>query len=266
VNHRMDRGLYERVLDDLGSIGYAGVVRFARYSEPMADDHIYELVAAARKRLPRATIDIVSNGDYLKPDSLSRLREAGLSVLRISVYVREGVRWSPEEARYEIGRLGRRLGIAPQLQPSMATSVYGAFPFPGLPIEVYSHDFDRTGYDRGQLLPQLVDRGYSRQSPCSLVFTNFTIDWDGKVMPCCNLRSDDPQHVPYVLGDLSASGVSIFDVYADEAATGWRRSLASVGVKDDPCRTCKQKTVEGEALIRLQKRIHRRLDGIGVAL
>ncbi len=80
------------------------------------------------------------------------------------------------------------------------------------------------------------------------------------------LQPDHPKHVPYLLGNLSAPGASIFDAYADEAATAWRRSLASVGAKDDPCRTCRQKTVEGEALIRLGERIQRRLDRIEVAL
>ena len=63
VTSTLDRALYERVLQDLGSIDYSHVLRFARYSEPMAHEHIYEMVATARSYLPKAEIDIVTNGD-----------------------------------------------------------------------------------------------------------------------------------------------------------------------------------------------------------
>jgi len=55
VKTHLDHGVYETVLDDLASIDYDQVLRFARYSEPMAHDHIFEMVALARRRLPRAS-------------------------------------------------------------------------------------------------------------------------------------------------------------------------------------------------------------------
>lgn len=74
----------------------------------MAHEHTYEMIAQARRRLLRTTIDIVTNGDFLNPTSLARLREAGLSILRINVYMRRGVAWSVEAAaREELQRLGR---------------------------------------------------------------------------------------------------------------------------------------------------------------
>lgn len=266
VKTMIDRTLYEAVLDGLASIDYDHVLRFARYSEPMAHDHIYELVALARRRLPRAEIDIVTNGDYLKPEWLNRLREAGLSVLRISVYMRRGVAWSVEAARDEIQRLGRRIGIDPNWTDSTATTVGAEFPYRGMTIVAFSHDFDEIGYDRGGLLPQLTERGWVRRSPCFLVFSNFTVDFNGKVMPCCNLRSDHPRHEALVMGDLAGGRQSIFDVYASRIATEWRRSLATVGEKADPCATCKQKALDGPALDELGRTVDARLRTIGVSL
>jgi radical SAM protein with 4Fe4S-binding SPASM domain len=265
VKTRLDRALYERVLRDLQAIEYAGVLRFARYSEPLADAHIYEMLAMARRALPRATIDLISNGDFLTPERLTTLREAGLSVLRVSVYLRKGMRWSAEAARDEIERLGRRVGIAPRWSAATDASVGAVFPDDGLEIVAFSHDFDAIGYDRGQLLGDLTDEAYVRRSPCFMVFSNFTVDFDGKVMPCCNLRGDHPAHAPYVVGDLSAAGVSIFDVYANRVFTEWRRSLAGVGDKADPCRTCKQKTLDGAELERLQRSLAPRLRRAGLS-
>jgi len=263
VKTTLDRGLYESILDDLASIGYDRVLRFARYSEPMAHEHIYDLVALARQRLPGATIDIVTNGDYLNPRAVARLREVGLSVLRVSVYMRRGVGWSVEAAHDEITRLGRRIQLAPTWDAPTATTVGASFPTPGLPIVAFSHNFDETGYDRGQLIEQLVPRDWVRRSPCFLVFSNFTVDFNGTVMPCCNLRSDHPKHKAFAVGDLARRS-SIFDVYASAEFTAWRRSLVTVGDKADPCRTCRQKALEGPALERLGRAVDARLRGIGV--
>src|SRR5712692_8421850 len=237
VKTTLDRGLYESILDDL--------------------------VALARRRLPGATIDIVTNGDYLNPRAVARLREAGLSMLRVSVYMRRGVSWSVEAARDEITRLGQRLRLTPVWDASTATTVGASFPTPGLPIVAFSHNFDETGYDRGQLIEQLVPRDWVRRSPCFLVFSNFTVDFNGTVMPCCNLRSDHPKHAAFAVGDLARRS-SIFDVYASAEFTAWRRSLVTVGDKADPCRTCRQKALEGPALERLGRAVDARLHEIGV--
>ena len=38
------------------------------------------------------------------------------------------------------------------------------------------------------------------------------MDYTGKVMPCCNLRSDFPEHRDFIVGDLSDGSSSIFDI------------------------------------------------------
>jgi hypothetical protein len=264
VTQHLDGTLYEAMLDDLASIDYDRILRLARYSEPMAHDHIYDMVALARRRLPKAVIDIVTNGDYLTPAALARLVESGLTILRISVYMRRGVAWSPDAALAEIGRVGKRIGLEPRWTDGTASSVGATFTYPGLTIIGFSHNFDEVGYDRGQLLSQLVDHAYVRRSPCFLVFSNFTVDFNGKVMPCCNLRSDHPEHAGFVVGDLATSRASIFDVYAGPELTAWRRSLAGVGDKAAPCATCKQKTLEGPALAQLAARLAPRLRALGI--
>ena len=216
---RLDAGLFNRILGELHEIDYDGVVRFARYSEPMADDHIYDLVREKRRRLPKTVIDIVTNGDYLTPGALEKLRDDGLSILRISVYLPERTPWSSDAATEELARIGKRI----------------------------------------ESVGNLIDRDYVRHSPCPLVFSNFTLDFDGKLMPCCNLRGDHPGHSDFVLDDLSRGTVSIFDTYSNASWTGWRRSVAGVGAKDFPCRTCKQRALDGPPLESLERVVTERL-------
>ena len=70
-----------------------------------------------------------------------------------------------------------------------------------------------------------------------LVFTNVYIDHDGSVVPCCNIRSDEPTHRPYVVDKLTMEN-SIFEAYANSALAEWRRSLFAYGDKQNPCSTC----------------------------
>lgn len=96
------------ILSDLRSIDYDQVLRFARYSEPMAHDHIYDMVTLARRYLPKATIDIMTNGDYLSPDALVRLRAAGSRVAHQCIYA-EGC---PVEWRRGLATVGERRTLA----------------------------------------------------------------------------------------------------------------------------------------------------------
>jgi hypothetical protein len=54
----LDSELYRRILQDFASIDYAGVLRFARYSDPMAKEAIFALISQALRALPRARIGI----------------------------------------------------------------------------------------------------------------------------------------------------------------------------------------------------------------
>ena len=79
---------------------------------------------------------------------------------------------------------------------------------------------------------------YKRTSWCPTVFTDVYIDWNGKVVPCCNIRSDAPEHGGYVVDDLSA-GSSIFHAYAASRLVDWRRSLFNFDPKSAPCDSCR---------------------------
>ncbi len=77
---------YQRVLDELASLGFSG--RFSPYlqGEPLLDKRLPELVARARATLPRAKLLIQSNGDALTVEKGLALFEAGLHKLIINCY------------------------------------------------------------------------------------------------------------------------------------------------------------------------------------
>ena len=256
----MDFGTYRRAIDDLATIGYSGTVRFARYSEPLSCKTICDYVSVARKALPDAHIDIVSNGDYLNADLLDRLADAGLSTLRISIYPK-GYDWNIAAAREQLDKLLKRVKAEAELLVDSPDRLYWRIPHPRVAVFAEAADLGNLGFDRGQTLTELTDTGYTRTSPCTMVFNNFTVDFNGAVMPCCNLRSDSPKHKDFVV-DVISGNKSIFEVYASKAMSEWRASLARADPKKSPCNSCKQKTIEDPVALKLlDARIAARLRG-----
>jgi len=62
------------------------------------------------------------------------------------------------------------------------------------------------------------------------------IDFNGEVMPCCNLRSDFEPHAPYSIGNINDE--SLIDIFFSEKARTFRRSLIDDEPKKFPCHDC----------------------------
>lgn len=254
-----DTEVLDRVFEELGSIDYAGQVKVARYSEPLTNrEYLYERIESARRLVPHAQLAIVTNTDYLTAAVLARLREAGLDVVYMSIYLRPKERWTPDLARAYSERLAEKLGVRLTEKLETPNSLRCMYEYEGLRLSSSCHNWDEYGTDRGGSVAQYSDA--RRIGSCREPFETFVIDYDGSVMPCCALRSDLPQHRKLVVSNLSVPGTSIFDVYAGRLST-WRRSMVGFGVKTSPCTTCLHRDIP-EALVtpvaaRLKQRLHR---------
>jgi MoaA/NifB/PqqE/SkfB family radical SAM enzyme len=235
-NEFMDRGLYSRILDDLASIDYRGQIQFGRYNEPLADDAILARINEARDTLPRAWLYTHTNGDFLTPLYLDELKAAGLRELKIQTYLGNNERWDEtailDRQRSQLARLGLR--IRKTLTAAPGQRHFHETDNPGMLVTIDARNFDAIGTDRGGLVEIRQDR--SRTAPCLIPFSNMYIDWNGNVVPCCNIRSDVAEHAEFVVSRLQ-DGASIFDAYA--ALHGWRLSLLRFGEKSGPCTTCR---------------------------
>ncbi len=185
--------LLDRVFDELGSIDYRGQIKIARYSEPLANlTYLYERIKAARTRVPDAELAIVTNTDYLKPAVLEALREAGLDRIYMSIYLRPREKWSLKVAHEYSQRLSAKLGAPITSRSESSVSLRCTYRYGGLALQSACINFDKYGTDRGDLLEQYTHE--KRLGPCREPFETFVMDYTGKVMPCCNLRSDFPEH------------------------------------------------------------------------
>jgi MoaA/NifB/PqqE/SkfB family radical SAM enzyme len=251
-----DAQMLDRVFDELGSIDYSAQITVARYSEPLANETaLFRTISSARKRVPNAQLAITTNTDYLKRKTLDRLRDLGLNVVYMSIYLRNREKWSPELATEYSERLAEKLRVKIAQRHQTAESLRCDYDYDGLHLLSNCINFGQTGDDRGAVLEQYMHT--ERIGPCLEPFETFVIDHSGAVMPCCNLRSDIPEHQATIVGDLLTEGSSIFDIYAGRLS-GWRRSMAAFGEKDWPCRTCTHRDIPEDIAKQVSAHLDRR--------
>lgn len=239
--------LHEKVLNELAEIAYSGTIYYARYCEPLADCRLEDFIKTARNKLPAATLKIITNGDLLNPERLKQLRDSGLDIISISLYLPEGTTWSHANARARINKFADSLELSCRFRRHFPYGVFADFTESGIKMDIRCLDFGpgKNGFDRGGAVPELIDKSFIRNIPCPFVFRNFTIDWNGNAMPCCNLHSDFPQHRDFILGNIREQ--SIFSIYAGNSANAWRHRLSGYQEKEGPCRHCRDAVIESSA-------------------
>ena len=256
-----DAELLDKVFTELGSIDYRQQIKFARYSEPLSNiPYLCERIKSARKLIPNAQLAIVTNTDYLKPGVLDRLREAGLDRIYMSLYLRRKEKWSLELAHAYTEKLAKRLGARILTRSTTPVSLRCTFAYDGIELLSACMNFEEYGTDRGSTIKQYIKQ--ERLGPCREPFETFVIDYTGSVMPCCNLRSDFPQHQDFIVGDPSQPGTSIFDIYAGQLAA-WRRSMIGFDSKGYPCATCRHRDVPDNLVAQIAAHTEKHLYKIG---
>ncbi|HEB87627.1 MAG TPA: radical SAM/SPASM domain-containing protein [Gammaproteobacteria bacterium] len=235
----LDKGIFFRILNDLASIDFDGRFGFTQFNEPLSDRIILERIAQARQRIPRATLFIPTNGDYLNRAFLRELYDAGLRWMSISVYGPNHGVFDDEYVRRRTQRISDELELETAVvvdRPGETYMVRGHYQ--EMKIDLLGRNFDIAGYDRGGLIKEYSVS--NRTSPCFFPFLQMNVDWQGNVVPCCNVYADDPDHAKWVIGNLG-DGRSIFDHYADSSLVDWRRNLFGFFHDKEPCSSCSRR-------------------------
>ncbi len=259
-NHFLAEELYLIILDQLAEIDYSGKISFSRYNEPLADKIVLSRIRQARLRLPKAQLHSNTNGDYLDRDYLRLLDEAGLNSLNIQIYLGNEERYDHGRMQEKLQAMHDRLGLTANIVRDERLLWLESIGWYGnLAIRLYARNFQVNGCNRGGIVA--IKSDYQRRSPCFSVFEHIYIDYNGKVMPCCNLRSDISEHQSAILGDLTRDP-DLFALYAGEKAAGWRRYLVDFSPKAGVCKNCSFNVVRLNLINRLQSNgAKRRRDG-----
>ncbi len=86
TNEFFEISLYEKILSDLKGISYDSRIVFSAFSEPLLHKKLEAFISLSKKYLPSVGVEVVSNGDFVTPQRLKTLFEAGLNLISVSMY------------------------------------------------------------------------------------------------------------------------------------------------------------------------------------
>lgn len=235
-NEYMAPELYSSIIAQLAEIEYTGMISYSRYNEPLADRIILDRLREARDALPGALLHTNTNGDYLNPAYLEELYEAGMRSLNIQLYLKNHERYDHEKTIARAEQTLNRL----KLPFEVTINTPGEWlemnlTYRDMKIRLYGRNFEVNGTSRGNKVD--IKRDYVRTMPCNIPYWNVYVDYNGKMVPCCNYRSDIPEHEEYILNDLNEQP-SLFLTYASRKAVAFRRSMLTLEEKKGPCSNC----------------------------
>ena len=232
-NTYMSDFVYNKILKNLKQIKYDKIVSFGRYNEPLADSIIYKRIQEAKKALPNAILHFNTNGDFLNTESLEKIYNAGLKSLAIQVYLQDN-----KNIKQKIEKKMTSLNLMTYTElRETETKIEYITTYKDMNVSIYWRDFKKTGINRGGIIEKL-NRKPERIVPCLMPSSWVCIDYNGSVMPCCNLRSDWEDHKKFILGNLNDKNRNLFNIFNSKEAVKFRQLLASNELKPYPCNTC----------------------------
>lgn len=238
---------YKKLIDDLASVNYKGVINFNRYNEPFADRIILKRIRMAHDKLKNVTLMCFSNSDFLNASYLDEIRETGLNILNIQLYSEQPLDYAT--AIEEINKIRIRLGNHSFMDnPTKNKEIIEyKLNYENMNVFIQYRNFSIIGNSRGGIVSQYIKEEV--KGPCYHPIIVMAIDYNGNVMPCCHLRSDYKLHKEFVLGNIFDN--SIIDIYSSNEAKKFRKMLL-ISNRPDVCKFCndnKESIVRGDAIL-----------------
>lgn len=235
TNILMLEELYLKILNELKSINYSNMISYSRYNEPTSNREIFiKRLKQAKTIIPNATLHTNTNGDFLTRDYLDELYESGLKSMNIQSYLSKNEIFNTDNIKIKIDIMAEKLGLDFVEKINSIDRYEIAFKYEEMNLNMYARDFRLNGNNRGGVLDTIP--AIIRKSPCYIPFSDIYIDYNGKVLPCCNFRSDIKEHNNFILGD--ANNESILDIFNNIKMKKLRKKLLKDIDKLKPCNEC----------------------------
>lgn len=197
----MDEATFKKVIERLKEINFSGLITYNRYNEPLLDKRLPELVAYAKRELPKSVHRIFTNGDFLTMELAGKLIQAGLSEIFVTLHDK-----NPQNRRKKLEPVAERF----------PRQVY---------INLLDYQFLST---RGGSVD--VDNP-SILTKCIETPLLMPIDYQGNVLFCC-----EDYHKKHKAGNLLTQ--SIKEIWYNEKYQKLRKDLRKGKPELDICKNC----------------------------
>lgn len=85
----MEEEVFKKIIDNLASIKFCGVISPIFYGEALIDKRLINLLSYAHQKLPQATLKLTSNGDLLTIPTYKELIKAGVEEFVVTQHSKE---------------------------------------------------------------------------------------------------------------------------------------------------------------------------------
>ncbi len=208
--------LYQKLCNELKELNYKGTIRFSGFVEPLLDKNIFYLIDTTRLNLPKANIELVTNGDPLNNKRLLKLFASGLNKILISAY-------DNKETADKLEELCLNAGLNSQ-QYLVRHRYYSEDKDFGITLSNRSGMMENAEYPIESLKEPL-------KKPCYIPSYTFFLDYQGDVLICPH---DWGKKI--ILGNLKKE--KFLDIWFKKKAMHLRKKLNSSERNFSPCNVC----------------------------
>lgn len=207
-SQEMSISLFERIINQLSDISYAGAINLFSNNEPLLDKELIKKLELTRRMLNKAYIYIYTNGLLLSPPTLLEILEY-VDFIHINNY-----------------------NIAPKLLPShiqlQQTLIRNSVSKDK--AEIHLRNINECLSTRAGESPNR-SKCAQIKSICILPFSQIVIRPDGKISFCCN-----DAYGKYTLGDVSTD--NIVDIWNNNTFKAIRNNMLKGRSFQRPCSKC----------------------------
>ncbi len=208
-NLHMDLELAENIANQLDDLNYTGTINISGTGEPLLTGYVADIVRKFGEK--GIHVEIVTNGDRLKPKLIKELYDAGLGQLVVSMY--DG----PEQIE-KFNSLFKECGIDESLY-SLRDRWYPPEDDYGL---LYTN---RAGF-LGKKLTEKEKRA------CFYPHYSVYLDWNGDMLLCCQ----DMYNRTVNFGNVKEK--QLFEIWKDAKLMKFREKLGVGDRSLNPCSNC----------------------------
>lgn len=198
--------LIDNIIGQLSKQDYYNRLSIYNNNEPFLDDRIFDIVRLARDKLPKAYLELKSNGKILTTDKIINIFNSGLDMLYINAYSKSG------ELDPNIQRIKDELKTIRRFKGHLEGGEY----YRRIMIIARSFD-DVLGSRAGSSPNKQYDAGPLKKA-CFRPFEMMTISPKGDVSVC----SED-FHYSILMGNIKQQSLS--EIWESEKFMGMREKL-----------------------------------------
>ena len=216
VNEHIPAELYEKTMKELAEVDYDGMILYSAFSEPLLYKRIEVLIKMSKEYCPKVRVEATTDGDFVTPDKMRTLFDAGLDTLMISLY----------DGPDQVGKFQAIMAEAEVTEPQVILRERWLPPDKHFGITLSN----RAGMVE---IPEIgvVKLAEPIKRPCYYPFYQVLVDYDGSVLLCPHDWAKK-----LIVGNLNRQ--SIHELWDSRVMKRVRYSLAKADRNFPPCDKC----------------------------